>query len=121
MTESVGHQAADGVKLIPAEVSLKRLVEILNGRQSLDGEGAVGVLVNKAFFFKIKLVFNIANNLLKHIFNGDDAADAAILVINNRKMIPRAAKFLQQHVKPFALGDPNGRPQIVTQVAYAAE
>ncbi len=52
-----------------------------------------------AFF--VVFVFNVANDLFKHVFHCHQARGATVFVDNDRQMVAAAAKIVQEQVKTF--------------------
>ena len=50
--------------------------------------------VGVAFVFYIMFIIDIANNLFQHVFNGDQAGNAAVLVDNDGHVVAAGAEIL---------------------------
>ncbi len=57
------------------------------------------------------LVLNIADDLLKHVLNGDETNNTAVFVDDDRHMIATVTKLLKQDVEAFAFRDEHSRSQ----------
>ena len=65
---------------------------------------------------EVVLVLDVADDLLQHVLDGDEARDAAVLVDDDRDVVAVGAELAQQHVEALRLGDEHRRPQRVAQV-----
>ena len=84
MAHFVRYQAANGVKVGVIQADPKGFTNALNGGVATDAVASVGQTKNVAVVFcNVKFVFNLANDLLQHIFNRDQARHAAKLVNHN--------------------------------------
>ncbi len=61
--------------------------------------------------FGIVFIFDIANDLLEYILNGDQSNYPAILVNHDCHVVTAVTEFLQQNVEALALGNEHGGPQ----------
>src|SRR5690606_19311955 len=90
------HQAADGVVLVVGEVGAELPVEIGDRRQRIhhvlaigqggDQAGAVAVVV---------LVVYLADDLLEHVLDGDQAGDAAVFIDDDGHVVARQPELLE--------------------------
>src|SRR5690606_18747839 len=79
MPKVVGHQAADGVELIVAELGAEMGIELVDGRKGLDQAVAVLVLQDVAVLVEVMLVVDLADDLLDHVLHGHEPRQAAVL------------------------------------------
>ena len=61
-------------------------------------------------------VLDVADDLLQHVLDGDDAGDVAVLVDHHRHVVVRLAELLQQVVQALALRHEDGRAGVVLDV-----
>ena len=113
-----GHQAADGVVFIVAEVRAEALVEVLDGGERIDQELAVGLGRDQrlAVVGQVVLVVYLADDLLQHVLDRDQPGHAAVLVDHDRHVVARLAELAQQDVQALGFGDQHRRAQ---QLAHA--
>ena len=116
MAHLVRYQAADGVQVFTVarvQRNAERFFHPLNRGVATDAVSFISQRVNIAFVFGhiVKLVFNLADNLFQHIFNGDQPRRAAKLVYHDSQMVTVASEFAQQIVQPLALGHKHRRAQ----------
>src|SRR5690606_32343125 len=115
------HQAADGVVLVVGEVGAELPVEIGDRRQRIhhvlaigqggDQAGAVAVVV---------LVVYLADDLLEHVLDGDQAGDAAVFIDDDGHVVARQPELLEQDVQALGLGNQHRRPQQFADAGRAA-
>ena len=117
--ELVGDESADGVDAVVFEFGAERFVEVFHfGQGRNPPAGAVGTgfqgddFVNVLFL--VELVFDVADDLFKHVFDGDKAGNAAEFVDDDGHVVMVVAEVAQQHVQPFGFGDENGGMQDFT-------
>mgnify|MGYP003694122647 CR=1 FL=1 len=65
---------------------------------------------------EIVLVLDVADDLLEHVLDGDQARDAAVFVDDDGDMVAIGAKVAQQHVEPLDSGTKTAGTQRVAQV-----
>ena len=65
---------------------------------------------------EVVLVLDVADDLLEHVLDGDEARHAAVLVDDDRDVVAVGAEVAQQHVEPLRLGHEHRRAQRVAQV-----
>jgi hypothetical protein len=65
---------------------------------------------------EVVFVLDVANDLFQHVFDGDQAGDAAVFVDHDRHVIARDAEFTQQDVEALGFGDEDDRAQPVAEV-----
>ena len=119
MAHFAGDHAADGVELVVAELAAEALVEIGDRRQRADQEAAVGLRLDQFGFglVDIVLVVDVADDLLEHVLDRDEAGDAAVFVDDDRHVVAREAEFLEQDVEALGFGNHRDRPQQRADVA----
>ena len=66
------------------------------------------------------LVFDVADDLLQHVLDGDQAGHAAVFVNHNGHVIVVGAELAQQHIQALGLGHEGGRAQQVLDVEAVA-
>ncbi len=113
MAHGVGDEAANGVEPrvivffggCDFEVRAKGFAHALERGVAADTIGAVGQSKDVAHvFLAVKLVFDVADDLLQHVLNGDEAGNTPKFIDHQRHVIARVAEFAQQVVQAFALG-----------------
>ena len=62
------------------------------------------------------LVADLADDLLDHVLDGDQPADASVFVHDHGDVVVAAAEFLQQHVQALALGDEDDRAHVLADL-----
>ncbi len=65
---------------------------------------------------EVVFVLDVADDLLEHVLDCDQARHAAVLVDHDRHVVAVRAEFAQQHVQALGLGHENGGPQHVAHV-----
>ena len=84
----------------------------LDGRVTAHTVGVICQTEDVALVFgNIEFVFDFADDLFQHVFDGDESGHAAEFVDGDRKVIAVAAKLAQQIVQAFALGHEGGGSQ----------
>src|SRR3569623_3624529 len=102
--EALHHPAADGIELLVAEVAVEIAVELVARRERLHSVDIIVVSLDVGVFLDVVLVDNLADDLLEHVLNGDEARDAAVFVDDDGHVIAACAEFLEQDVEALALG-----------------
>ena len=111
------HQAADGVVLLVGKVGAEGGVEIGDLRQRLDAVAPAGLGQDVvARLVEVVLVLDVADDLLEHVLDGDQAGHAAVLVHDDRHVVAAGAEFAQQHVQALGLGHEDRRAQHLAHV-----
>ncbi len=104
LKEIVNFQIDNGIDyLVVLGTTAEMGIEVFYRSECLHQELMVGYRVDKAVRLGVGLVLDLADDLLQHIFYGDQAGDAAILVYHNGHVIAIFTKFPQQHVEALAL------------------
>src|SRR5690554_4216327 len=98
------YYAAYGVELFFIQVGVEVFVKVINRSDGLDCKRTILTKLDMGFFIKVVFVLNLTNYLFKHIFNGDQAGGAAILVNHDGHVIAVFLEFLEQLIKALALG-----------------
>ena len=111
------HQPADGMKFLVAELGTQRLVEIgdLGLRLHPVAPARLGNDVVLGFV-EVILVLDVADDLLQHVLDGDQARHAAIFVDDDGDMIAIGAKVAQEHIEPLGFRHEHGGAQGIAQV-----
>src|SRR3569832_2064123 len=78
--EALHHHAADGIELLVAEVAVEIAVDLVVRRERLLRVDIIVVSLDVGVFLDVVLVDNLADDLLEHVLNGDEARDAAVFV-----------------------------------------
>lgn len=65
---------------------------------------------DRFFLVLVEFVLDVADDLFQHVFHGDQAGNAAMLVDDDRQVVAAGAELAQQHVQALDLGDEHGRP-----------
>ena len=81
----MGDIAADGADVRAIEFETGGVTQFIKAERAVDDE-FVFIDLAKFFLLRIELVLNIADQFLKHIFEGDHANCAAELVDNDGNM-----------------------------------
>jgi hypothetical protein len=68
---------------------------------------------------EVVFVLDVADDLLQHVLDGDQAGDAAVLVDHDRHVVARGAELAQQDVEALGFGNEDRRAQHVAQVELA--
>ena len=115
--ERLQHEAADGVELVVGERRAELRVEVVDLGLRLDAETAVG-LGDDVVLALVEVVFvlDVADDLLEHVLDRDEARHAAVLVDDDRDVVAVGAEVAQQHVEALRLGHEHGGPQRLAQV-----
>ena len=117
MAKARHHQPADGVVFVIGKGHAQRGVEVFDLGQRLHPVAAAVVADDIALgFVKVVFVFDVADDLLDHVFDGHQPGHAAVFVHHDGHVVARAAEFFQQHVQAFGFGDEHRRAQAVAQV-----
>ena len=112
MAESVGDQAADGVEMLARERGAEEFVEGIDvGQRAHPPMQGFGLDDHVGRIVVIVFVFDFTDDLFEHVFDGEQAGDAAVFVDHEREVIAVAAKFAQQHIQPLGFGDEDRRAQ----------
>ena len=123
MTHFVGNHATDGVKLVTrfmrAQLNSKGIIDPLYGRIPTDTKGSVGEAENVTGVIRnIEFIFDFTDYLLEHVFNCDQASDAAELIDHDGQVVAVAPKVTQQIIQPLGLRHKNGGTQQRTNVQF---
>src|SRR5690606_2904293 len=104
-SELPAEPAAYAVVLVIGQIGGERFVEMAafgGGHQTplvfAFGKDALLVVV-------VEFVFDIADDLLEHVFHGDQARNAAVLVNDDGQVIVAGAEVAQQHVQALGFGN----------------
>ena len=94
MSQLLNDQAADGVGFFAAVFRAEEGVDVFDFSSRVDAPafGRNGVDIVGAVVF-VKLVFNLADDLLDDVFKGDQAGRAAVFVDDNRHVVALFAEF----------------------------
>ncbi len=77
----------------------KDAVKVINPRRGFNSPAISSDRDNVACgLVRVVLVINLADNLLKHIFNRNQAGDGTELIDHERHMVSFQAEFFQKHV-----------------------
>ncbi|MNI42198.1 hypothetical protein D3C73_964790 [compost metagenome] len=119
MADGFGHQAADGVVVLIGEGGTEALVEIADRRERIHHVLAIGLDgdLRREILGLVVFVVDVADDLLQHVFDGDQAGDTAVLVHHDRHVVARQAELLQQHVELLRFRNQHRRAQQFTYVA----
>src|SRR3990167_9918534 len=71
VTKSLQYNSTDGIKLGITEFFRKSLIKLLNRRTCFNCKRSIRMLFYVIIVFNVIFIFNVADNLLQHIFNGD--------------------------------------------------
>ncbi len=113
----VGEQAADGVDVLVGEVRAEGFVELADLGQPAHAHVAVGGGEDVVFLLvEIVFVLDVADDLLQHVFDGDQAGHAAVFIDDDGDVVAVDAEVAQQHVQPLGFGNEHGRAQHVAHV-----
>src|SRR6476469_9563344 len=86
-----GEQATDRVVLVIVEIGPETFVEIGDRRERIDVEMPVGLRRDQLRLVHglVVLVVDVADDLLQHVLDRDQAGDAAVLVDDDRHVVAR--------------------------------
>ncbi len=113
----VGQQPAHGIDVFVGEMRAEGFVELADFGQAAHAHVAIGGRQNVVFFLiEVVFVFNVADDLLQHVFDGDEACHAAVFVNDDGDVVAVDAEVSQQHVQSLGFGDEYGRAQHVAHV-----
>ena len=90
----------------------KILIEVGDRRQRAHREFARALLADGLIILDVMLIVDLADNLLDDVFDGHQAAHAAVFIDHHGDVIVAAAKFLEQHIEPLALGNEHDRAHV---------
>ena len=85
LAEEAEHQAADRVPFRVRQLDAEQLAEIVDGRATLDPVDAVGHR-DELGLVRVVLVLDLADQLLEHVLERDQADDRAVLVGDQRRV-----------------------------------
>ena len=107
MPDRGGDQAADGVVLVVVEIGIEAFVEVVDRRQRIDHEQAVGLRSDQRMriFGIVVFVVDLADDLFEHVLDRDQTGDAAVFVDHDRHVVARLAELAQQHVEALGFGN----------------
>src|SRR5882762_5044122 len=110
--ELLHQQAADGVEFLVGKRSPEVLIEIRDGSERAHREFTRAFPADRLIVFDVVLIVDLADDLFDDILDGDQSAHTAILIDDHGDVIVAAAKFLEQDVEPFALGNEHHRTHV---------
>lgn len=96
--------ATNGVIVIFGDMAVDGLVEVADIGDGHDPPGIFRFRENGLLGFFIVFIFNITHNLLKDIFHGDKAGNAAIFIDGDGKMIAVFLEVAQQLIEFLVSG-----------------
>ncbi len=115
--ERLQHEAADGVEFVVGEVGAEMRVEVGDLGLRLDAEAAVGLGDDVVLaLVEVVLVLDVADDLLQHVLDRDEARHAAVFVDDDRDVVAVGAELAQQHVEPLRLRHEHRGPQRVAEI-----
>ena len=117
--ELAEHNAADGVELFSGKISAKMAVEVVNTGQCFHRAAVVIDRLDEGFVFDVVLVFDLAHDLFKYVFDSTEAGQIAVFVDNDRHVITVLAELLQQHIESFRFWHIGSRAHHVLDVELA--
>ena len=101
-----GHQAADRVDVeVLVELDVVQLAEVLDGQPRRHPEMLVAQVFHGRDFVGVVLVGDLADDLLQHVLDRDQARDGAVLVDQQHHVDAVALHLAQQRVERFGVGD----------------
>ncbi len=115
----MGHQTADGLELLVAELRAEVVIEIIDRGLRLHGVLVVAELQDAGAFLEIVFVLDLADDLFQYVLDGHQTAGRAIFVDDDGHVIAAGAELLQQHVQALALRHEYRRAQHVAHVEAA--
>ena len=93
-------QATDGVDVLGFKRAAEGFVEVGDLGLRLDTIAPGLIKADVVFgFVEILFIHDVAYDLLQHVFNGDEAGHATVLIDHHRHVIARDAEFAQQDVE----------------------
>ncbi len=117
--EMMGDQPADGIDLVVGEIGAERLVELCDLGERAHAVAAVRRRDDVAgFLVEVVFVLDVADDLLQHVLDGDQAGHAAVFVHHDREVVAVHAEVVQQHVQALRLRDEHGRAQHAAHVEF---
>ena len=107
--QAAAHPAADAVVLVVGQLAAEHVVEVrdLGGRAHAPLVLALGE--DGVFLGLVEFVLDVTDDLLQHVFHGDQAGDAAVLVDDDGLVVAADAEFAQQHVQALGFGNEDRR------------
>ena len=95
-----GQQAADGVDVeILVELDVVQLAEVLDRQPGRHPEVLVAQVFHRRDLVGVVLVGDLADDLLEHVLDGDQARDRAVFVDQQRHVVAVALHLAQQRVQ----------------------
>ncbi|CAM2151793.1 hypothetical protein PT2222_270013 [Paraburkholderia tropica] len=119
VAEMIRHVTADCVHFFIGEMGAERLVELHEFGERAHAEAAVGRSDDvAAFLVEVVFVLDVADDLLQHVLDRDQAGHAAVFVHDDGDVIAVLPEVVQQHVQALRLGDEHGRAQHAAHVEF---
>ena len=117
MPRVIQDEAADRVARIAAELNTQRRIEVLDTGSRLDAVAPAPIDLDVVRrFVKVVFVLDIADNLLEHVLDRNQAADPRVFINDDRHVIMRDAKLAQQDIEALRFGNKYRRVQPVVQI-----
>ena len=110
--ELLGDQAADRLELVSGQRDVEEAVHCRDGRITGDPLAAIGQGVDAALaVLVVELVLDLADDLLEHVLDGQQARGTAELVDDDGQVVAVGAKVAQQIIERLRLRHEDGRAQ----------
>jgi hypothetical protein len=110
--EFMNDKTADRVVVIILEVGAEGCVEVFDFGGRLDAVAA-GVVEHDVAgsLIEVVFVFNVADDLFKHILDGHQARNTAVFIYHDGHVVVAGAKLTQQHIQALGFGNEDGGAQ----------
>src|SRR5438552_1749450 len=98
LSETIVDQAAERVELIIWKIQGEQVVDLSDAGPRIENRLMLADLLDARLFRQIILILDLTDDLLKEVFNRNQAGGAAILVNNQRHVHAALLQLLQQLV-----------------------
>src|SRR5699024_3283155 len=88
-----GQPASNRIVFIIVQMGIKGLIKVMDISQGHDAPAIVAGLKYGLLGLLVKLILDVANNLLEHILHRDQPSSATVLVNNDGNVVAAHAKF----------------------------
>ena len=102
--------------VVQGQVHAENVAQVVEIDLRIHFQGALVDPFEETFLF-VELVFDLADDLLEHVLEGDQTCGAAVLVDHHGHMDALGAELLEHLVETLALGDVVGRPRKLRDAA----
>ncbi len=112
-------ESADGIGAFLRVARAEGAVEIGDLGDRLDAVAAAGLGQDVVRgLVEVVLVLDVADDLLEHVLDRDQARDAAIFVDHDRHVVAARAELAQEHIEPLRLRHEHRRAQHLAHVEF---